>query len=334
MDTRSVSPVVGAVLLLAVVLLLIAAAGVVTVSLSEDALGTATVHSQGQYDIDIENRAGQTLTLSVNAYQERDPDTEFRVRINGRTTYRWDGETDLEMTCFYPGDRLFIYTAAGDTTYPVTEFTVEEPTDCDRYTTFRNKFEYGVINGGSYTIRDEYDFRLGIEPNGDDEASDNNGDNDENLDEISLQNEWHHIERFDRELEGVEPPVFLIVMVDNVHWTDVPDPSLGPVPSGQYYNWTDSPPGGLNPGADSFNINGDDVEPVNEDRTEPTNDIYVLFKPGCDQSEVVFIDESAGYDNRIYQDGSVVIDNTNDASIGESFTAPGLECPEGLTWES
>jgi len=333
-DSRGVSPVVGAVLLVTVAVLLIATAGVMSVSLSEDALGTATVHSQGQYDIDVENRAEQTLKLRVNAYQERAPDTEFRIRINDRVTYRWDGETDLEMTCFYPGDELFVYTAAGDTTYPVTEFIVEEPTDCDRYTTFRDKFEYGVINGQSLQIRDPYDFGLALEPNGDSKAYDSNGDKGQNLGPISLQNEWHHIERFDTDLEGVEAPVFLIVMVDNVHMTNVPDPSKHPeVDSGNYYNWTDEPPAGLTPGASSFNINGNDVDPVGGDATEPTNDIYILFKPGCDQSKVVFLEENHSYDNRLYQDGTVVIENTDGQPGGKEFTAPGLGCPEGLTWD-
>jgi hypothetical protein len=154
-----------------------------------------------------------------------------------------------------------------------------------------------------------------------------------NLGQISLQNDWHYIQRYDDGLEGLDGPVFVIVMVDNVHTTNVPDPDLhGSVTDGVYYNWTDEPPSGLNPGANSYSISGDEVVPIDTDATEPTNDIYIVFQPGCDGSRVAFVDESAGYDNQIYLDDTRIIDNTNDDIEGETFDAPAVECPEGLTW--
>lgn len=332
MNQRGLSTALGAILLVAIAVLLVVTAGTLALGLSNDALGSAAVHSQGQYDVTITNKAEETLLVQAAQFQQGSPETTFTVRINDREVHQWDGKSTLEMECLYPGDTITVRSSAGDTTFPVEEQAVEQPTNCDRYNTFRKKFQFGVIEGQSKTIREPYDFGLALEPNGDSTADDSNGGQDMNLGPISLTNDWHHIERFDKNIEGVEPPVFLIVMVDNVHWEDVPDPGLDPVPSDQYYNWTDSPPDGLDPGADSFSVTGNDVEPINEDSTEPTNDIYVLFKPGCDQSKVVFIEESAGYDNRIYQSGEVIIENTNDAATGETFEAPGLHCPEGLTW--
>lgn len=333
MNRRSISTVLGVILLAAIVVLLVSVAGVMTVSVSETTLGSAAVHSVGHYDVAIENQAERTLHLQLEDFRSLDSSTDFRIRINGREVYQWDGQTTVEISCLYPGDTITVASTNGDTTNLVREYTVEEPTDCSAYSTFRNKFQYGVVEGTSHQIRAEYDFGLSIVPNGDSVASDNNGDNDMNLGQISLQNDWHHIQRYDEEIEGVEPPVFVIVMVDNVHWTDVPDPSLDPVPSDQYYNWTDDPPSGLDPGSDAYSIEDDgSVDPIDTDETEPTNDIYIVFQPGCDGSEVVFVDESAGYDNQIYLDGTQIIDNTNDDIEGETFSAPAVDCPDGLTW--
>lgn len=350
MNKRSLSPVVGVVLLAGIVILLVSVAGVLAVSVSEDRLGTATVHSQGQYQLDVENRARERLNINVENFQSRDPETEFVLRINGRDVHRWDGQNRLEVSCLYPGDDIDVVSDNDETTYLVREFLVERPTDCTRYTTFRDKFRYGVVyppsgSGESHVIRDEYDFGLSIEPNGDSVAYDNsNGDNGMNLGKISLQNEWHYIERYDREVAGVEPPVFVIVMVDNVHRTNVPNrgdhasvpdsysPASDPVDDVQY-NWTDDPPEGLNPGEDSFSVDGSgNVDVDDSTSTEPTNDVFIAFQPGCDQSKVVFIKNSAGYNNRIYLEDTVIIEDARDADPGDTFTAPPVECPPGLTW--
>ena len=350
MNSRSVSPVVGVVLLAGIVILLVSVTGALAVSVSEERLGTATVHSQGQYQLDVQNQARERLAIQVESFDERDPDTEFRLRINGREVHRWNGQDRLEVSCLYPGDDIDVVSDNGETTYLVEEFQVERPTDCTRYTTFRDKFRHGVVyppsgSGESHIIRDEYDFGLSIEPNGDSVAYDNsNGDNGMNLGQISLQNDWHYIERYDREVAGVEGPVFVIVMVDNVHRTNVPNrgdhesvddsysPASDPVDDVQY-NWTDDPPEGLNPGEDSFDVESDGtVDPDSVPSTEPTNDVFIAFQPGCDQSKVVFIKNTAGYNNRIYLEDTVIIEDASTAVSGDTFTAPPVDCPPGLTW--
>jgi len=330
-SNRAISTVIGVTILVVIVLLLVVAAGFAVTGLSENALQSAAVHSQANYDVQIENRADKKLRLRLRNFKEHDPETEFLLQVNDRNLFRWDGQSELTGECLYPGDSLTVVSVNGDTRYIAEEYTVENPTDCTTYNTFRKKFEYGVFNGDSYAIRDEYDFGLAIDPNGDDIATEHNGPKDLDVGKIPLSNDWHYVERYDRNVSGLSPPVFVVVMVDNVHWSDVPDATLTNVPSGEYYNWTDSPPSGLDPGSNSFTVNGGTVETNSTDATEPTNDIYFAFKPGCDESTLKFIDESAGYDNDIYLKGTKIIDNTNSVS-NSTFDAPGVECPEGASW--
>jgi len=123
-------------------------------------------------------------------------------------------------------------------------------------------------------------------------------------------------------------------MVDNVHWNDVPDPSAhSEVPAGQQYNWTDDPPSGLAPGENSVTVQSDGTLVTDSSSsTEPTNDVFLVFKPGCEGSRLKFIKNDAGYDNRIYLDGSVIVDDANAATEGQVFTAPGVECRGDASW--
>lgn len=325
---------VGVALLVLVVVLLFVTAGVVTVSLGQERLDSAVVHSQGQYEVQLDEEGGDALELRVRQFRERAPDTEFRVLVNGRRVHQWDGRSPVEMECLYPGDRVYVASVNGDTTRKVDDHFVESATDCPHYNDFPSKFRYAVVEGTSHVVNERYAFGLAIDPNGDSVATDGNGGHDLALGPISLANEWHHVRKYDRSLEGVDPPVFVVVMVDNVHWTDVPKPSAHPsVAAGTYYNWTDDPPAGLTTGANSYSIAGSDVVIHPSDpSTEPTNDVFLLFKPGCDRSTVVFLGESAGYANDVYLDGTKVIDDTNAASPGQRFTAPGVECRGDTSW--
>jgi len=106
-------------------------------------------------------------------------------------------------------------------------------------------------------------------------------------------------------------------MTDNVHWNS----------TGSGRNWTDPAPG--EPGIDSYYVDPSGEVVLTPGGSEPTNDIYMVFKPGCSGSELLLIDESAGYDNRIFINGQVAIDNTNSVSGGTVLSAPGVNCPSG-----
>ena len=330
MSERGISPIIGIVLLVAITILLIAVAGVTFVSLGETTLTSATVHSQGNYDVVIDDEGTDTLDIRLQGFNERAPDTEFELVINGVQTYRWDGQDTVELECLYPGDRIYIASRNDDTSRRVSEHFVNYATECPEYSTFPEKFQHSVVAGNSYVTGERYAFGLSIVPNGNSVAYDSNGDNDQNLGKISLANGWHHIKKYDKEIEGVEPPVFVVVMVDNVHWEDIPDPSAHASVSGQY-NWTDEPPSGLDPGANSYDINGNSIDP-NPGGSEPTNDVYMLFKPGCDESTVIFLENNAGYENDVYLDGTKVIDDASSASEDETFSAPGVECRGDTSW--
>jgi len=68
MGERGISPVVGVVLLAGIVVLLIAVAAYAVVGVSENALGTAAVHSQSNYDVDIENEKNKQLTMDLRGF--------------------------------------------------------------------------------------------------------------------------------------------------------------------------------------------------------------------------------------------------------------------------
>ncbi len=342
MSKRGISPVIGVVLLAGIVLLLVVVAGYAVVGVSENALGTAAVHSQSNYDVQIENELDKQLVMELRGHQDLDPDTEFILSINDKEVRKWQGKGDdeIHIQCLYPGDEVELISANGDTTVLLEDFQVQRPTSCTKYNTFEKKFPNAVVDGNSHQVRDDYNFGLSINPNGTGNAA-APGNGTRHIGKVSLQNPWHHVEVYeDKSIEGLEPPVFVIVMVDNVHYGDIPKPSNHEsVDPDKYYNWTDDPPSGLDPGEDAFNIttNSSGVNKViprdsNDDEYEPTNDVYIVFQPGCEQSTVKFVNESAGFDNEIYKDGELVIPNTNDATEGQTFSAPGTGCPNGGEW--
>ncbi|MBX0349534.1 type IV pilin [Halomicroarcula pellucida] len=320
---RGVSPVVGVALLVLIVVLLVTVAGTMATSLGSDALTSATVHSQAQYGAAIDEGSKDTLELRVRGYNQRAPETTFELQINGRVVKHWDGQSSVSLRCVYPGDHIYVASINGETSRKVEEYYVQEPTDCPSYNTFPAKFKYAIVDGTSHQINERYAFGLAIDPNGEQFAADYTGSNGMNLGPISLANPWHHIKMYERPIEGLDPPVFVVVMVDNVHWTAVPSPG---------YNWTDAPPSGLDPGEDAYSITDGKITTDSSSSTEPTNDVFLLFKPGCDQSTVVFVKNDAGYDNEIYLEGTKVIDDANSVSPGTVFTAPGVTCRGDASW--
>jgi len=116
---------------------------------------------------------------------------------------------------------------------------------------------------------------------------------------ISLSNPWHYFRRFDQPLEGYDPPVYVAVLADNADFDSQPP--------------QDQP-------KQSFRIDGEQVVPDTSSSNEPTNDIFFVVKPYDDRTELKFLAESAGYDNRIWFDDEVLIENTNYADTNQTFT--------------
>jgi len=335
---RSVSPVIGVVLLVAVVIGLAAVAGLFFVSAGQDGVDSAVVHTQISYDAGT-NEDGDYFYLRSTAVS--DGDTDLVVSINGVEVTTWKGREDLRIQCVYPNDRITLTSRSenGESTVLVDEFYVESATTCTQYNTFPEKFKHAIVNGEEFVINDRYAFGLSIVPNGDDVAYDGSGDEDRQLGNISLANEWHHVQlSTDQRIEGFEPPVFVIVLVDNVHWEDAPHPDHhAAVNDTVYYDWDDPPPD-ITLGADSYRIEDGEVNPrTGLNSTEPTDDVFMVFKPGCERSELKFIGQDAGYGSQIYRNDELIVSDTSKFEYdpdeeGPTFDAPGVDCPGGIEW--
>jgi flagellin-like protein len=333
-ETRAVSPVVGVALMLVIVVVLVAVSLFGVLSLAESEVESTGAQSLGNYEFTIESGGQDTLVIRPEAVSKYGEDPTFFVRINGNRVHEWNGQDEVEIRCLYPGDKVTITTASSSTSSTLQTHYFDRTTDCSRFNSFPEKFSYAVVDGDAERVNDRYAFGLSLVPNGDSVATDSNGDNDLNLGKISLSNEWHYVRQYDRDVEGLEPPVFVVVLVDNVHWTDVPDPSAHPeVSAGTQYNWTDDPPGGLAIGSDAYSVAADGTLTTTPAGSEPTNDVYMVFKPGCEESTLKFIENNAGYSNEVYLEGARIIDDASDPSIeGQTFTAPGVECRGDTSW--
>jgi len=331
-DQRGLSQVVGVALLVAIVALLAGVTVTMAVTLGEDRLDSAAVHDTGQYAFDVED--AEDLEIRAAHRSGFGAEAEFVLAVNGEQVHEWDGTGTVEVECLYPGDRVVIRTAddEGHSRLVLTH-VFDHATTCPQFNTFPEKFAHVVVEGNRYEVNDRYAFGLAIEPNGDNVATDYNGGYDMQLGQISLANRWHYVKLYDREIEGLEPPVFVVVMVDNVHWADVPDPSAHPeVSPGERFNWTDAPPSGLTTGADSYSLNGGTIVTDSSSATEPTNDVFLVFKPDCEESTLKFIEQNAGYANRIYLNDTVIVDDASTASPDQTFSAPGVPCRGDASW--
>lgn len=329
-DDRAVSTVVGVALLLLIVLLMAVTAGSMFVDLGQSEL--STVHDQGMFEGDITQK-GERAVIESRAVKEHSEEVDFVLEVNGEEVRRWDGRDDVEIECLYPGDHVQLFSKGPDQTFLIDEYYFDRATECSRYRTFPEKFEHVIVDGTERSVNDRYAFGLSVVPNGDGVATDPTGDNDANLGNISMTNEWHHVEQYDEPVEGLEPPVFVIVLVDNVHWEEAPDPgSHSEVDADEYYNWTDSPPTGLATGEDSYEVVDGNLSTDSGAGTEPTNDIFLVFKPGCEESTLLLADVNAGYDNEVYMNDERIIDDTSTAPTPHEFTAPGVECNGPAEW--
>lgn len=323
-----VSTPVGVTLMVVVVVLLASLVVVTTTDLARSTQESSRVHGIGTFDVQFQESGNDSLRISPDTL--RNEDSTYILEVNDNRVYRWDGHEPLEFTCLYPGDHIEIISEEGETTYPVREYRMERGLSCERIRPLPEKFEYAYIENqtGLEKVRVQPDFTFGIEidPDGpDDDDFDDSYASD--VGKIPVTNQFHYIRKYDKSIEGVSPPVWVIVMTDNVHKTG----NAGGL------NWTDDPDKAY--GKDAYNVEstggGNEIEPITGDSTEPTNDIYMVFEPGCSGSRLKIIDVVAGYNNRIYINGQVAVPDTYayseyNASRTEppvELDAPAVNCP-------
>jgi len=325
-----VSTPVGVTLLVVIVVLLATLVTVLTTDLARSSTDSAQVHGVGTFDIEFEEGGNDSLRVSPDAL--RNEDTTYILEVNDNRVHRWNGHEPLDFTCLYPGDHIEIVSEEGETTYPVRDYRVERGLSCDRIRALPQKFEYAYIENGSTLkkVRVQPDFTFGIEidPDGptDDGFSPSNSYA-EDVGTIPVTNQFHYIRKYDKPVEGFSPPVWVIVMTDNVHMKG----------NANGLNWTDDPDKAY--GKDAYDLastgSGNEIVPKTGSSTEPTNDIYMVFKPGCSGSKLKIIDVVAGYHNRIYINGQIAVSDTFDYSQYNGartvppveLSAPAVNCP-------
>lgn len=323
-DSRGVSKVLGAVLILAITLLLLGMTAAMATGIFTETKESAAYHGVSAFEFRFSEAEGDTMTIAPEGLSGTEG-TTFELQINGYKVWEWNGTERLTITCVYPGDRMLIRSKKGDTTYVVTNHTMDKSTKCDRIKPIDEKFEFAFINGEKRRILDEWTFNMKIDPDG--PGTDRTYGKSvfkQDIGPIPVTNEWHYIKRYSKPIEGLEPPVWVMVMTDNVHWKD--DTNF------DSYNWTDEPPG--EPGIDSYSIKDNDLV-VESAGSEPTNDIYVVFKPGCDKSKVKIVNVDVGYNNSLYVNGKVAVPDAyeyseyNDDRTEPPVTldAPAVDCP-------
>lgn len=319
---RGLSVVVGVALLVVIVVLLTVVAATSLTSLSETTLESSTVHGTGSYDFDV---AGDDHHLFVEPEAVSKRSTTFRLKINGEEVHQWDGTSKVEISCLYPGDQVTITTSKDATTQVVQEEELTEALGCTLGVLER--FEYVVIHEDSgdkqVRVASEYDFDLAIDPDGPGPDSDTTASMPSDIGPIPFSNSWMFSKRLSGNWNGMNGPLWLFILTDNVH-----DPNY-PTYDGSR-NWTDPPAG--TPGVGNYQQSGGTVSPDEDGGVgEPTNDIYILFKPGCDRSTLKIIGIAAGYDNSVLMDGTVIVQHVNNGHassiVGTEFTAPGIPCP-------
>lgn len=295
---RAVAPVIAIVLLVAMVVVLSAVLAVTSLQIApEDGY---TSQPQGAFEYEYDDGVVRVYPTQISN------DAKFDLVVKGTTVYTWegDGATDVrELRCLYPGDTVRIVNDAGDKTYVNSEWEVKSPTKCPIEGT-EKRFTTVMVNDKKEPVfRSQYEFTLKIGPD-EDAATYEDVDN-----EVPVTNEWHYVQRYNRTVEGLQPPVYVIVLADNADYDDSPE-------DGEVVK--------------SYEIEDDGtLNPTPTSENEPTNDIYMVFRPGCDESKLKFIAESAGYSNTIILGEEVIIQDTNDATEGKTYTAGGVECVEG-----
>lgn len=292
-NERGASSVVGIVLLVAVAVVI----GSVTVALAltlvpDQQPGTA---SQAAFDFD---RTGGDLAVQPLNIPE---DTQFELRINENPAYTWTDTSTRRLSCLNPGDRIDIVSTDTDTgrSHLLKSREVQTATECSLSGT-TTRFTYAKVGEKQVPLTDQdYEFTLAIDPNG---PTQTEGDTD-----YPTTNPWNYVQRYDRSVEGLDAPVYVVVFADNAPWDTEPTAEE------------------REQMADTFHVTESGDLVTTPDNFEPTNDVYTIFKPGCDQSTFRYVGRSASYDNQILLDGEELFVDSN-ATAGTDYGAPGVEC--------
>lgn len=338
---------IGVVLLVAIVVLLVAVSAVTFVSIGESGTDSAALQGTGSFDFGQRGDTGN-LTIQPDAVRSRSG-ASFHLQINGRDVYEWNGHDPVELSCLVPGDRITVVsvTDSGGSAI-VQEYDFRSATICPDMT-FEERFRFARVGPDGDNMRrvevgDEVAFGLTIDPDGPgpDPYYGWASSDPPRVNNISLANDWHHVQAYTegQPIEGLEPPVWVFVLTDNVHWEDVPRGS------GTSANWTDDPAsvswsGTGNPVEKTYDLESgsggrvvdlqDRVTDDSDQSDEPTNDIYLVFKPDCPKSTLKVVAQQGGYNNSIYLNDERIVEDT--AALGNdntdidpalSFDAPGV----------
>jgi hypothetical protein len=292
-DERGAVPIVGIMLIVALAILIsmVVFVGVAPLLPSDaDAAGPGNAYTitrdDGSIDVVPQYTSG---------------DREYELIVDGRAVETWRSgalEERLTLRCLFPEDRVAVRERRGDgTTFVVSRHDVVTPTDCPLSGTAAS-FASAIVDGREVNLfSQQYEFTLQIDPQGEGTA--------DGVGPVPVTNDWHYVQRYDRSLEGLSAPVYVVVLADNADYD------------------ADAP---ADNGANAYAISGDSIVPNTGSGTEPTNDIYLAFSPGCDASTLKLVAEQAGYDNSILVGDEVVIEDTNAASAGTEYEAPAATC--------
>jgi flagellin-like protein len=295
---RGATSVVGMLLLIAVVVI----AGMMVTVLAMTMLPQSAPSTSYTASFGFDRSNG---SLQVTGNYVEDP-SRYHLAINGREVYEWGSIESQRLACLNEGDRVSIVSSEPDSedTYLLRKHTVEAPTRCS-LSGGASRFAFATVGHRQMPLQDDtYEFTLAIDPDG---PTDQVGDQD-----FPTTNPWVYIQRYERSIENLSPPVYVVVFPDNVHWN---------------YQWDNQPPASVRdsmPTAYSIDNSGN----VNVNATggnEPTNDVYMVFKPGCSASKFKFISMAGGYNNQILFDGTEMF-RTDTTSTGTVYTRRGVDC--------
>jgi hypothetical protein len=291
---RAVTPVLSTLFMIALALVV----GIVVV------VGALTFLPE---DTEPRPRADFTIDRSSEAFrivpQYMEDGTEFVLQIDGQDVYTWQGSGGREvrrLSCLVPGDELSIRSVhdGGGRTYLIERYTVEARTNCDLSGT-ATQFAYAKVGDREVPLRDQsFEFTLSIDPDGPNSV---NGDT-----SYPTTNPWVYVQRFDRPVEGLEPPVYVVVFPDNVgDWDSSPSsPDRARI-------------------ADSVTVTASGDLQATPGGSEPTNDVYLVFQPGCEESTFQYVTKQASYENVILLNGEPLFTATGGSA---TYTGPGVTC--------
>lgn len=288
---RAVSSVLSVVLLIAVVVVIAMVVVVGALTFLPD--GDASPRPDATFSFDRDS--GGVLTVVPEYMQDG---VTFDLLINGRNVYSWEGDgltEDRRLRCLFPGDEVLVRAdMQGDRSYVMARHEVDTATACPLTGTSVQVASAIVEDARVQLFEPTYEFTLKLDPQGAGAGED----------PVPVTNGWHYVQRFDRSLEGLDGPTYVIVLADNADYDDDP-------PEGN--------------GADSFEIVGDQVV-ARPGGSEPTNDIYLVFSPGCQESKLKLVDVRASYANDVLLGDTIVVEDTSAASVPTVYNAPGVTC--------